>query len=146
MDPQKRVQEAIEAVMGGTERTKMRPLQRDVFMCMARCCSDTESSQSRVQECMQRCGMPMKKAEQVVTEELKKFQGRLQRCAMNCQDKLRDKIPINATLSASQEAALKSEGMACVNSCVDDHLKVLPTVNQRVRDVIDQMAQQVPQN
>ena len=61
--------------MGKTERERMRPLQAAVFGCMATCCGDTESPQKRVQDCMQRCGAPMRRAEQTVTQELKSFQG-----------------------------------------------------------------------
>ena len=132
--------------MGTTERERMRPLQAAVFGCMATCCGDTESPQKRVQDCMQRCGAPMRRAEQTVTQELKSFQSRLQRCAQTCQDKLRDKVPRNATLSAAQEQSLKAEGMACVNACVDEHISILPTINQRISEVIDQCEASVPRS
>ena len=144
MDPQKRVQVAIEKTMGQTERTKMRPLQAKTFACMSRCAGDSESPQARVQDCMQRCNQPMLRAEQAVKQELKAFQTRLTRCAQTCQDRIRDQVPRNATLTAAQEEKFKAEGMACVNACVDDHIGILATINTRISEVIDQCTKAVP--
>ena len=79
----------------------------------------------------------MSKAEQALNVELNTFQQRLQRCAMGCRDSVQDRVPTGGgELSPAQVTALQSEVEKCANSCVDDHLKLLPKMRQRVEAVV----------
>lgn len=62
------------------------------------------------------------------------FQSRLQRCAMDCQDQIRDKVPSDA----SQDAVSKYRGELenCVIKCADTHVALIPALMQRMKEVL----------
>lgn len=65
-----------------------------------------------------------------------RFQDRLQRCAMDCQDQVRDKIGPNTT----EDDVSKHRGAMekCVVKCADTHIALIPTLMKRVKEVLKQ--------
>lgn len=53
-----------------------------MHLCAAKCCENTTGSIDVVQGCVQKCSVPVTKAERYIHKELNEFQGRLQRCVM----------------------------------------------------------------
>lgn len=60
--------------------------------CAARCCEDQTSSIERVQQCVERCSAPLNNAQAYVQKEIDHTQQRLQRCIMECNDDIKDKM------------------------------------------------------
>lgn len=67
--------------------------QADMHFCAAKCCEDQTSSIDTVQGCVERCSVPLNKAQRYVHTELEGFQGRLQRCVMVVISTEKVKIP-----------------------------------------------------
>lgn len=63
--------------------------------CAAKCCENTDSSLERVQHCVDTCGSNLQQAQNYVQREIETFQNRLQRCVMECNDDIRDKMGPN---------------------------------------------------
>lgn len=53
-----------------------------MYNCSAKCCQDMNASTESVARCIDRCSLPVTKAQSYVQHELGEFQGRLQRCIM----------------------------------------------------------------
>ncbi|NXA42121.1 F136A protein, partial [Eudromia elegans] len=73
---QGRVQEAVESMVQGLERERIRGMQGAMFRCSARCCEDAAASMRQVQQCIERCHAPLAQAQAIVTGELEHFQVR----------------------------------------------------------------------
>lgn len=56
--------------------------QVDMHHCAAKCCEDKTASIESVQRCVEKCSLPLTKAQRYVHNELESYQGRLQRCVM----------------------------------------------------------------
>lgn len=69
-------------------------------------------------------------------------QNRLQRCAMDCQDRARDALPASGQPSDAQLASAQKTMESCVGSCVDSHIKLLPALQKRVEEAVKQVKQQ----
>ncbi|KAM8794553.1 protein FAM136A [Eudromia elegans] len=126
---QGRVQEAVESMVQGLERERIRGMQGAMFRCSARCCEDAAASMRQVQQCIERCHAPLAQAQAIVTGELEHFQDRLSRCTLHCKDKARDALE-----AGGGEARARAQLDACVAACGDEHLRLLPALARKMNE------------
>ncbi|KAI9524693.1 hypothetical protein NQZ68_016702 [Dissostichus eleginoides] len=129
---QARVHAVVEDMVQSLERDHIRVMQGRMFRCSADCCDRSTDSMSVVHNCIERCHTPMAKAQSQVTSELEKFQDRLSRCTMHCNDKAKDLFD-----SGAKEPAVRALMDRCVGSCVDDHVNLIPSMTRRIKDNLD---------
>lgn len=70
-------------------------LQYDMHLCAAKCCESTDATLDRVQQCVEKCSLPLHNAQNYVQGELEGIQKRLQRCVMDCNDVIKDQMGPN---------------------------------------------------
>lgn len=63
--------------------------------CAIKCCENNALSLDGIQKCVENCSQPLNKAQNYVQSEFEGLQSRLQRCVMDCNDTIRDKIGPN---------------------------------------------------
>ncbi|KRT81364.1 hypothetical protein AMK59_6220, partial [Oryctes borbonicus] len=102
--------------------------------CAAKCCDDNSVSLETVQRCVENCGNPLTKAQGYVQKELEGLQNRLQRCVMDCNDTVKDKMGPNPSDSEINKYTLMFEN--CAIKCVDKHLELIPTVMKAMKTVL----------
>ncbi|XP_048367935.1 protein FAM136A isoform X1 [Sphaerodactylus townsendi] len=128
---QVRVQEAIDGMVQGLERETIRKMQGIMFRCSAACCENPKASMQQVHQCIERCHTPLAQAQAVVTQELERFQDRLSRCTMYCNDKAKDSMD-----SGSKEQQVKAHLESCVTKCVDDHVQLIPSMTKKMKETL----------
>ncbi|XP_072835267.1 protein FAM136A isoform X2 [Pogona vitticeps] len=133
---QLRVQEAIEGMVQGLERQNIRKMQGAMFRCSAACCEDGKASMQQVHQCIERCHAPLAQAQAVVTQELERFQDRLTRCTMHCNDKAKDTFD-----AGTKEQQVKQQLETCVTKCVDDHIHLIPSMTKKMKETLAGIAQ-----
>ncbi|XP_008422322.1 protein FAM136A [Poecilia reticulata] len=133
---QTRVQKVVEEMVQSLERDNIRNMQGRMFKCSADCCGRPSDSMNQVHQCIERCHTPLAQAQGLVTSELEKFQDRLTRCTMHCNDKAKDLFD-----SGSKEPAVRSLMDRCVGSCVDDHINLVPSMTRRLKESLDSIPQ-----
>ncbi|XP_039180168.1 protein FAM136A [Crotalus tigris] len=133
---QLRVQEAIDGMVQGLEREHIRKMQGLMFRCSATCCEDQRASMQQVHRCIERCHAPLAQAHALVTGELERFQNRLSRCTMHCNDKAKDALD-----SGSKESQVKLQLENCVMKCVDDHVHLIPSMTKKMKETLTGIAQ-----
>ncbi|KAM8873035.1 protein FAM136A [Synchiropus splendidus] len=133
---QARIGAAVEEMVQTLERDHIRVMQGRMFRCSADCCDRSSDSMSQVHQCIDRCHTPLAKAQALVTSELEKFQDRLTRCTMHCNDKAKDLFD-----SGAKEPAVRSLMDRCVGTCVDDHMNLIPSLTRRIKDNLDSLQQ-----
>ena len=74
---QRELQSKLEAMLASVEDERLRPMRKQGFLAMAKCCD--LSDPTAYQQCLQKAQLPEQRASQVVQTELNDFQGRLQR-------------------------------------------------------------------
>uniref|UniRef100_A0A670J274 Protein FAM136A n=2 Tax=Podarcis muralis TaxID=64176 RepID=A0A670J274_PODMU len=126
---QLRVQEAIDGMVQGLERENIRKMQGIMFRCSATCCENNKASMQQVHQCIERCHAPLAQAQAVVTQELERFQDRLARCTMHCNDQAKDSLD-----SGSKEKQIKLQLDNCVTKCVDDHMHLIPSMTKKMKE------------
>ena len=85
---QRELQSKLEAMLASVEDERLRPMRKQGFLAMAKCCD--LSDPTAYQQCLQKAQLPEQRASQVVQGELNDFQGRLQRAIATCQDDVKD--------------------------------------------------------
>ena len=69
-----------------------------------------------------------------VQNELERLQNRLQRCVLDCNDQIKDKISTN--LSEDQIAKYTGEFDRCAIKCVDTTVDIIPSLFKTMKSVL----------
>ena len=109
LQQQLQVQEAVDSMVKSLERENIQKMQGLMFRCSAACCEESQASMEQVHQCIERCHAPLAQAQALVTSELQKFQDRLARCTIYCNDKAKDSID-----AGSKELHMKWQLETCV--------------------------------
>ncbi|KAJ0093701.1 protein FAM136A-like [Pistacia vera] len=94
-------------------------LQQAYFKC-AYDCFDRRRKQEDISNCVEHCSVPVMRAQQHFENEMARFQERLNRSLMVCQDKFE-----SAKLQKIGTEAV-NDLESCVNHSIDENLKTLP--------------------
>ncbi|KAE8812144.1 hypothetical protein D1007_10987 [Hordeum vulgare] len=105
-------------------------LQKAYFKC-AHDCFDRRQSQEGITNCVENCGVPALSANNVVETEMAKFQERLNRSLMVCQDKF------EAAKLQKMKTDATNELESCVNRSIDDSIRVLPHLVEQIKSAIN---------
>ncbi|KAL6184501.1 hypothetical protein ACLB2K_045902 [Fragaria x ananassa] len=101
-------------------------LQQAYFKCAYEC-FDRRRSQQEIGNCVENCSVPVVSAQQRVENEMAKFQERLSRALMVCQDKFDA-----AKLQQAKTSAL-NDLESCVQQTTEDGIKMLPLLAERLK-------------
>jgi hypothetical protein len=132
---QTRVQQAMKEFINEIDRSKLRPVEKDMHLCAAKCCDDMTSSIDQVHACVEKCQQPTARSQQYVQSELERFQDSLSRCVLQCQDEVKDKVHPN-----TPEAEIKKyrgEFESCAISCCDRNITKLPMLMAKLKSTFD---------
>ncbi|EEF37494.1 protein FAM136A [Ricinus communis] len=101
-------------------------LQQAYFKCAYEC-FDRQRKQEEIGNCVEHCSVPVVSAQQHFENEMSKFQERLNRSLMVCQDKF----------EAAKLQQIGSDAVNALESCVDqsiqDTIKTLPHLVGRLK-------------
>ncbi|KAF0895317.1 hypothetical protein E2562_008622 [Oryza meyeriana var. granulata] len=84
-------------------------------------------SQEGINNCVENCSVPVLSANNVVETEMAKFQERLNRSLMVCQDKF------EAAKLQKMKTHATEELESCVNRSIDDSIRVLPHLVDQIK-------------
>ncbi|XP_022086590.1 protein FAM136A-like [Acanthaster planci] len=127
----KRVDDAVSAMVNQLDQETFRSMQREMYLKSAKCCENSTASMSEVQSCIEKCSQPLQAAQNYMQSELNDFLDRLQRCGMQCQDNIKDRLVPSAT--PAQVDKLKAELEDCVIKCGEKHINLLGPMKQRIQ-------------
>ncbi|CAH3153461.1 unnamed protein product [Pocillopora meandrina] len=139
---QTRVKEEVERSIEKLEKEKLRGLQAKSHLCAAKCCENLTPSKEEVQQCMNRCFVPIQQIQEYLGKELTGFQDRLGRCAQQCQDKIQDNV--DPTTTQSELTKYQAELDMCIDQCCKTHLELIPKMFERMKKVLSQVQDPSP--
>ncbi|CAH1782856.1 unnamed protein product, partial [Owenia fusiformis] len=134
---QARVQSAITEAVNTLDKEHLRKMQADMYKCSAACCEKPYYSMDQVQNCVEKCSGPINQGQRFMQTEMQNYQDRLQRCALDCQDTIRDKVGPNT--SEAEVAKHKKDLEKCVVKCADTHIGAIPSMLTRMRDTLKKL-------
>ncbi|KAJ9699612.1 hypothetical protein PVL29_005469 [Vitis rotundifolia] len=117
---------AAQAQLSGVQDHVNFTLQQAYFKCAYEC-FDRKRKQEEISNCVEHCSVPVVNAQALVENEMAKFQERLNRSLMVCQDKF----------ESSKLQQMRTDAMKDMESCVDqsiqESIKTLPHVVARLK-------------
>ncbi|VDM61418.1 unnamed protein product [Angiostrongylus costaricensis] len=150
---QMKVKTAVDSMIDEMDRSHLREMQKQMFLCSANCCDHKSSSREVVESCVEKCNSGMKNAQRTLEKELgglqevfcrsitggfcdevlvSPFQDQLSRCAMTCYDKLVQNFgPDVNKYTETQMLQFNDRLDKCVAVCADDHIKLIPKIKER---------------
>jgi len=129
---QVRLQNAVTKMVDDIDAQYLRKLQYDMYNCSAKCCGDKKMTMDEVQQCVEKCSTPVNEAQAYLQQEMNSFQQRVQRCAMDCNDKVKDQMPGKPTDKDYEHG--KSMMETCVAQCADLHVNLVPQLTRKLLD------------
>ncbi|CAH8514829.1 unnamed protein product [Heterobilharzia americana] len=130
----------VENALSGLDTTYLRKIQANYFRCGLKCCEDPDAPVTEVQRCIERCEAPLSHAHELMQSEVTTFQTRIQQCAAECSNQVRDKLSLNATDSQLKKA--QQEVLICSQKCVDNQLSNgLPALISRLKEQLQKLRQ-----
>nr|XP_010930273.1 protein FAM136A [Elaeis guineensis] len=100
-------------------------LQQAYFKCAYEC-FDRGRKQEDINNCVERCSVPVVNANNIVQTEMARFQERMNRSLMVCQDKFE-------AAKIQQKTNAMNDLESCVNQAIDDNIKTLPHIVDRIK-------------
>lgn len=127
----KKINDAIMNVLVDIDKQFLRKMQADMHRCSVKCCENSDATMEGVQQCLETCSAPFMRAQKFLQIELESYQSRLQRCVMDCNDQIKDKIGPNPKPEDMNQFTQQFE--RCAEKCVDKHISLLPTVFNKIK-------------
>ncbi|EFJ22473.1 hypothetical protein SELMODRAFT_416255 [Selaginella moellendorffii] len=128
---QRDLNDALTEAMGEVNEYVFFTLQRNFYKCAYRC-FDEHTTVSRVEPCVQQCGAPPQRAQNIISNELSSFQERIQRSVLVC----RDKFDEQRDIAALTEDELARNAKDCVERAVKGHITGIPKLMARIKSQI----------
>lgn len=129
-----RVENEAQSTLDDIERNLLRPIARKAYACVVKCYDDAGSKgkSEAIENCSRQCQAPYEYAHQVVQHEVGNFQQRLQRAMMLCNDEASAMITPSMANDPKQMKKVEDTVLACITKVVDDHVKQLKPMKQRI--------------
>ena len=119
----------MERMIAVLDKSHLRNLQKQSYLCMASCCDASDSARS-LQDCCHDCERRVQIAEKIVQVSMNDFQERLQRCVKRCQDAAQESLPVNPSDSDIVKA---QDSMAhCAANCAQEYEKQIPKLQSSI--------------
>jgi hypothetical protein len=119
----------MERMIAVLDKSHLRNLQKQSYLCMASCCDASDSARS-LQDCCHDCERRVQIAEKIVQVSMNDFQERLQRCVKRCQDAAQESLPVNPSDSDIVKA---QDSLAhCAANCAQEYEKQIPKLQSSI--------------
>ncbi|KAL2470134.1 Eukaryotic protein of unknown function (DUF842) [Abeliophyllum distichum] len=120
------VNSAAQSELSGVQDHVNFTLQQAYFKCAYEC-FDRRRKQEEIGNCVEHCTVPVLTAQNLVENEMAKFQEKLNRSLMVCQDKFE-----SAKVQQNRSDAMQ-DLESCVDQSIQDSIKMLPHLVGRLK-------------
>jgi len=136
---QRKLQSAVNTMLEDIEESRMRSLQKNAFLGMAKCFDVRDATHEQRQRCVSMQEQLLQGVNAVIQSEMNDFRNRLQRCSMGCQDEVRDRFGEMSQGDTGNIKKAEAAMMKCASGCIDRHIGLLPGIKKKILSKIDDM-------
>ncbi|KAF7404863.1 protein FAM136A-like [Vespula maculifrons] len=133
-EQRRRVEDLMTRMIEEMDKAYLRRMQGNMHRCAATCCDNESYSILQVQNCVENCSSSLNEAQNYVQNEFVRIQNRLQRCVMDCNDTIKDKMSSN--LTQHEVDRYSEEFDKCATKCVDTYCDLLPSLEKSMKNVL----------
>ena len=127
---EERIHVATSEMLAEVHTKRARPLQKEAFLCSARCCDEANGDASSLQACVRSCETDVVRVSSALNRELGGLQAQLQRCLHGCQDSAATALGDERGAGALARAEKAFD--ACASKCADALERGVPAARKRV--------------
>ncbi|CAK9817374.1 Protein FAM136A [Anthophora quadrimaculata] len=132
-EQQKRVEEHTNKMLEEIDKS-MRKMKGGAYRCAADCCDNEMYTIQKIQKCVQNCNSSLDQAQDYIKDEIERVQNRLQRCVMDCSDRIKDAAGPNPTQRDLEKYSDQFE--KCITKCADNYCNMLPNLEKTMKNVL----------
>ncbi|KAJ8686461.1 hypothetical protein QAD02_022255 [Eretmocerus hayati] len=134
-EQRRRIEGQMTKMVEEIDKAYLRKMQGEMHRCAATCCDNETYSMQKVQTCVDTCSAPLNRAQSYVQGEFERVQNRLQRCVMDCNDKIKDNMGPNPT--QDEVNRFSDDFEKCATKCVDSYIDHIPTLQKTMKKVLE---------
>ncbi|KAL6780528.1 hypothetical protein F751_1365 [Auxenochlorella protothecoides] len=128
------LRQSMEKMVTRLDKDNLRPVQKESYLCMARCC-DTAAGPAELQQCANRCEQGVHVKHSIIQSAMADFQNRVQRCVQRCQDAAQESLPIKPS---EKDIARAQDKLAnCAADCAQEYERQIPKLE---KSIVEQLA------
>ena len=129
MSTEQDLQDAVDKTIEEVNQGVLYKLQKESYLNLAKC-MDLKTSKT-IEDCSIKASLKVHLAQNILTQEFKSFQARLDKCSLTCQDMIRDKYPqMDNNLNNAQ--LVQTEYNWCQNDCIDQHMSLMKGLSSKI--------------
>mgnify|MGYP006119677029 FL=1 len=133
------LQAAVDGMLARINVKKIRPIQKQTYLNMAKCFDMTNDQQ--IEQCTNNESVGVKVAQQIVQAEMGQFSNRVQRCMQDCEDSTRDQLGSADLSDPKTQDKAASMMTKCAKVCADKHIAMLASVEARILKDLEEKLQ-----
>ena len=129
-----KLQGEVKACMDFIEKKYLRNVQRKSLQCSLDCLNKggEKASSDQIQNCMHQCQTPLQQSQHVVQSEIQRFQQRLQRAMVNCQDEANDMVTPDVHNNPDKMRKIEEKMGHCFAKAMNSHISIIDDMKKRI--------------
>lgn len=124
-----KMQNMFRSIYESIDLKYMRPFKREMFKCAHDCLDDGTTSKDAA-KCVDECGRTVHEAMATFQNEINAFEGRIDRCLMDCQDLVRNE---------KEESKARKIFEGCADMCVNKFIPQVPDVSRVICERLEKI-------
>jgi hypothetical protein len=136
-DLQKRLQTAVDNMINDFSLRRLRPMQKQAYICSAECFDNPTMNEERIQMCLNTCTGNVRNTQNAMQNEMNNFQNKLTRCVQVCQDEANDGLSGANKQNPAIVNSVTANMNVCASNCVDKHISMLKSIQSNIESSLD---------
>ncbi|KAL7548633.1 hypothetical protein ACHAWF_011902 [Thalassiosira exigua] len=124
----------LTSVVDEIERTKLRPIGRQMHACIVSCYDKAGKNgrKEQIEQCSQQCQIPYQTAGAATQQEVGNFQNRLNRAMMQCNDDAQGMVTPDMQHDTRKMKKVEDSLLKCIQSAIENSRSGLKPMKQRI--------------
>lgn len=129
-----KLQGEVKVCMDFIEKKCLRKVQRKSLSCSLECLDKggEKATSEQIQKCMHQCQTPLQQSQHVVQSEVQRFQQRLQRAMVNCQDEANDMVTPDVHSNPEKMRKIEDKMGNCFAKAMNSHIYMIGDMKKRI--------------
>lgn len=134
-----KMENEARSMIDSVEKDHLRIFGRNVHQCALKCYDQNYATTDQLHSCSKKCEIPHQQASHLIQQEINQFQNRINRSLEDCHDKARDVMVPGYENDMKKLQKVEDTLLACMAKNVDEHVKLLPSIKQRIVQQLKQI-------
>ena len=129
-----KLQSEVKQCMDFIEKSHLRKIQRQSLVCSLECIdkASRNATSDEIHHCMKKCQIPLERGQHLIQNEISRFQQRLQRAMVTCQDEANDLVTPDVHSNPDKLRKIENKMGNCFAKTIQEHIGMIGDMKKRI--------------